>query len=174
MPEPDAVHVTPGAAVTLIVPDRLPPAHPPADPRLSEGVTASVTPLVNVADTDWCALMVTLQTAVPEQAPPQLAKVESADGTGVSPTTVLAGNEVPVGNDAIEPLPLPFVLKASVYRVDGGTTRVVVSNVPPAGASGTFSSVVGAPVFEFRKVSPPGMNVATPELSNTPPIGGGE
>jgi hypothetical protein len=45
------------------------------------------------------AFIVTLQVPVPEQAPPQFANVESVDGTGVSPTTVPAGNEVPVGND---------------------------------------------------------------------------
>ena len=47
-----AFHVTPGAAVTLIVPDRLPPAHPPSVPRVIDGVTQSTAPFVNVAETD--------------------------------------------------------------------------------------------------------------------------
>jgi hypothetical protein len=130
-PSPNAVQVTPGAAVTLTVPDRVPPAQPPTDPRVIDGVTASVAPAVNVAETDWSAFMVTLQAPVPEQAPPQPAKVEMLDGTAVSPMVVPAGIEVPVGNDVIEPLPLPFVLKASVKPDDGANTNVVVSKIAP-------------------------------------------
>jgi hypothetical protein len=60
-----------------MVPDRKPPGHPPTEPRLmDDGETASVTPLVKVAETDWSEFMVTIQAPVPEQAPPQFAKDE--------------------------------------------------------------------------------------------------
>lgn len=86
---------------------------------------------MKVAVTDWLELMVILQAPVPEQAPLQPAKVEPVDGTAVSPTIVPAGNEVPVGNDLIAPLPLPLVADASVKVDPGDTTKVVLSNDPP-------------------------------------------
>jgi hypothetical protein len=43
-----AFQVTPGAASRLIVPETLPPAQPPIDPREMDGVTQSVTPPVEM------------------------------------------------------------------------------------------------------------------------------
>ena len=65
------VHVTPGAAVTLIAPVRLPPAQPPTDPTETVGVTASVIApeVAYSAVTDSLELIVTIHAPVPEHAP---------------------------------------------------------------------------------------------------------
>jgi hypothetical protein len=73
------------------------------------------------------------------------------DGTGVKLTEVPVGYEAIEGNDVIELLPLPFVLKVSVYRVDEEVAiNEALLNLAPAGASGTFRSVEVAPVTGFR------------------------
>lgn len=123
-PSLDVVQVTPTGAETLIAPDREPPGHPPIEPRLmDDGETASVTPLVKVAETDWLAFIVRLQAPVPEQAPPQFAKVEVEEATAVSCTAVPAGSEVLVGN--VLTVPLPLVVTLSVYGVDVGDSTSV-------------------------------------------------
>ena len=108
------VHVTPGAAMTFTVPDTLPPAQPPAAPSVISGVTQSVSPLVNVAETDWFEFMVTLQAPVPEQAPPHPINVELAFATSLTSTAVPAGNDESEGNALIEPPPAPLVVRESV------------------------------------------------------------
>jgi hypothetical protein len=112
------VQVTPGAeAVTLMVPVRVPPEQPPTVPRESVEVTESVPPAEagsKSAVADWFWFMVTLQEPVPEQAPDQPAKVEPVAGTALSITFTPEGNEVPVGNELIAPLPPPVVPRVSV------------------------------------------------------------
>jgi hypothetical protein len=78
------------------------------------------------------------------------------DGTGVKLTEVPVGYEAIEGNDVIELLPLPFVLKVSVYRVDEEVTiNEALLDLAPAGASGTFRSVEVAPVTGLDRSSHP-------------------
>jgi hypothetical protein len=70
----------------------------------------------NVAVTAWLELIVTVQLAVPEQAPDHPANAEPVLGVAVSMTTVPAAklrqpdpHEVPGGDALTVPLPVPDV-----------------------------------------------------------------
>jgi hypothetical protein len=125
-----------------------------------------------VAVTDSLEFMVTLQEPVPEQAPLQPVNVEPVAGTAVSSTTVPFGNVVPVGNDAMVPLPDPATLRLRVSCPDCDMTNVVESNDPPAGAFGSLTIIGPVPLLGSKKVFWPGVYVAIPELSRIPLSGG--
>ncbi len=65
---------------------------------------------MNVALTDLAALMVSLQTPVPEHAPDQPANFEPADGVAVNVTFVPSRKDC----EHVEPQLMPGVLEATV------------------------------------------------------------
>jgi len=129
------VHVTPGAVVTLTVPDTFPPAQPPTDPSfITDGVTESIA--AKVADTDWLSIIVTTQDPVPEQAPDHPENVEPVAGVSMSVTGVPAGKFaeqvvaqfIPVGEEVTVPVPVPALVSVSVNSAGAAGFRVRVAN----------------------------------------------
>ena len=79
-------------------------------------VRVGLTARLNAALTAWLEFIVTVQLPVPEQAPDHPANVEPVFGVAVSVTVVPAPklrqpdpHEVPAGEEATVPLPVPDV-----------------------------------------------------------------
>jgi hypothetical protein len=95
---------------------------------------------LNPAATVWLEFIVTVQLAVPEQAPYHPANVEPVVGVAVSATTVPAAklrqaepHEVPAGEELTVPLPVPDVVMVRVADpwVELTTVRPVVPVTKP-------------------------------------------
>src|SRR5580765_5185039 len=83
----------------------------------------------NVAVTDWSAFIVSVHGPIPEQAPDQPVNVEPTADIAVSVTVApwsnacaqLAPQSIPVGPDAMIPLPAPALVAVNVFGASVNT-----------------------------------------------------